>query len=81
VQPGVRADVEVVPLVRGEPLRVMEVYRRPLSRFKDIDAERNGYDNLEKQKAAWTEKYGDWTDEEVVSIIQFFSKEQLNATK
>jgi ParB/RepB/Spo0J family partition protein len=79
VQPGVRANVEVTPLVRGKPRKVSDIYRRALAKFKDRDAERDGYSNLEELKAAWTERYGDWPDDEVVSIIQFYSAEQLKS--
>jgi ParB/RepB/Spo0J family partition protein len=77
VQPGVRPEAEVTPLVRGKPLKVMETYRRNLSKFKDRDAERDGYKNLEEFKAKWTERYGEWPEDESVSIIQFYSADQL----
>jgi ParB/RepB/Spo0J family partition protein len=78
-QPGVRANVEITPLVRGKPKKVSDVYKRNLSKFKDRDAERDGYNNLDELKAAWTERYGEWPDDEMVSIIQFYSAEQLKS--
>ena len=77
VQPGIKADAEIVPLIRGSPLKVSDVYKRTLSKLKDRDADRDGYDSLEEQKKAWAERYGEWPDDETVSIIQFYSKEQL----
>jgi hypothetical protein len=77
VQPGVRPGVEVTPLVRGKPRKVIDTYRRNLAKFKDRDAQRVGYKNLEELKAKWTERYGEWPEDETVSIIQFYSSEQL----
>ena len=71
VQPGLKADVEVAPLIRSDSLKVSDIYKRTLSRFKDRDAERDGYTNLDELKSAWIERYGEWEEEEVVNIIQF----------
>jgi ParB/RepB/Spo0J family partition protein len=79
VPPGVRPQAEVTPLVRAKPLKVIDTYRRNLAKFKDRDAERDGYGNLEEQKAAWTARYGEWPDDEMVSIIQFYTADQLKA--
>ena len=77
VQPGVRADAEITPLIRGSALKVSDVYKRTLAKFKDRDAERDGYASLDELKTAWTERYGNWADDEAVSIIQFYSDAQL----
>jgi ParB/RepB/Spo0J family partition protein len=79
VPPGIRPNADVTPLVRAKSLKVIDTYRRNLTKFKDRDAERDGYDDLEEFKSKWTERYGEWPDDEVVSIIQFYTAEQLEA--
>jgi ParB/RepB/Spo0J family partition protein len=77
VPPGMKADIEIVPVIRGQAFKVMDVFERSIGRLKDTDAKRDGYDNLEELKDAWIRNHGDWTEEEVISVIQFYKKDQL----
>jgi len=71
MRPGLKADAKVEPLIKAEPLRILDVFKRTLGRFTDEDALRDGFKNLEELKEWWTKKYGVWSDDEQVYVVQF----------
>ena len=71
LRPGIKADASIVPLVKTEPVEVLDVFRRTLGRFTDEDAAREGFKNLEQLKKWWVKKHGSWNDEEQVYVVQF----------
>ena len=60
-----------MPLVKTEPVEVLDVFRRTLGRFTDEDAAREGFKTLEQLKKWWAKKHGSWNDEEQVYVVQF----------
>lgn len=72
LKPGIREDAIVEPLIRAEPLEISDVFKRPLGRFKDMDAKSAGYPDLETFKETWMEKYKtEWNPQEVVYVVLF----------
>jgi ParB/RepB/Spo0J family partition protein len=72
LKPGLREDAIVEPLIRAEPLEISDVFKRPLGRFKDMDAKSAGYPDLETFKEAWIEKYKvEWNPQEIVYVVLF----------
>ena len=70
-RPGFHEDTIIDPLIKAESLEIADVFKRPLGRFKEMDAESAGYGTLEDFKQAGIEKHGGWTDEQVVYIYLF----------
>jgi ParB/RepB/Spo0J family partition protein len=70
-RPGVKRDAKIAPLIKTEPIEILDVFPRTLGRFTDEDATREGFKNLEELKEWWTKKHGLWADDEHVYVIQF----------
>jgi hypothetical protein len=71
IRPGIKADVEIEPLIRAEPIKVVDVFRRTLGRFKDENAKREGFETIDEFKDSWMQKYGVWDDSELVYVVMF----------
>ena len=46
-------------------------FRQKLGDISQADAQAEGYKNLEEFKKAWTEIYGPWNPQKVVTVYEF----------
>jgi len=79
LRPGVKADAKIIPLIKADPIEVMDVFKRTLGRFKDEDAKREGFKNLAALQKWWEKKHGTWNESENVYVVQF--KTEAGATE
>jgi len=71
LRPGFQEDSMIDPLIKAEPLELIDVFKRPLGRFKETDMEGAGFASLDEFKEDWIEKHGSWADETVVYVYLF----------
>ena len=71
LRPGLKADASIEPLVKAEPLKILDVFRRTLGRFTDEDAHREGFKNIDELQKWWIKKHGSWNEDETVYVVQF----------
>jgi len=77
LRPGVKADAKIIPLIKADPIEVMDVFKRTLGRFKDEDAKREGFKNLAALQKWWEKKHGTWNESESVYVVQFKKTEAV----
>ena len=71
LRPGFHEDVVIDPLIRVDSLELADVFKRPLGRFKDVDAKGAGFTDLEEFKQTWITKHGSWNEQQTVYIYLF----------
>ena len=57
--------------ISGKYLKITNVYQKPLSKFTDSDANKEGFNNLEEFKKYWKTNIGEWTPSIDVWIHEF----------
>ena len=55
----------------GKYIKITKVYQKPLSEFTDIDANREGFENLNDFKMYWEKNIGEWTPSTEVWVHEF----------
>lgn len=74
LKPGIHEGTIIEPLVKGDPLEISDVFKRPLGRFKDMDVKNAGFKNVQEFKEAWIAQYGEWKNEQIAYIHLFKPK-------
>jgi hypothetical protein len=57
--------------ISGKYIKITEVYEKALSEFTDIDANKEGFENLVKFKQYWEKNIGEWKPNIVVWVHEF----------